>query len=59
MANISYFLTRPKAKSSGIFFLFSYGAYEMRDGKKKYLSLKYYIDEQIDTETGAMARQKP
>ena len=49
MANISFFLSRPKAKTSGIFFLFSYGAFEMRDGKKKYLPLKYYIDESIDT----------
>ena len=48
MANISFFLTRPKAKTSGIFFLFSYGAFEMKDGKKKYLPLKYYIDEQIE-----------
>jgi integrase len=49
MANISFFLTRPKEKTSGIFFLFSYGAFEMKDGKKKYLPLKYYIDESIDT----------
>jgi integrase len=48
MANLNYFLTRPKAKKSGIFFVFTYGAFEMRDGKKRYLPLKYYIDEQIE-----------
>jgi len=58
MAKISFFLTRPGAKTSGIFFLFSYGAFEMKDGKKKYLPLKYYIDESIDPANWSNGRAK-
>ena len=58
MAKICFFLTRQKAKTSGIYFLFSYGAYEIRDGKKKYLPLKYYIDESIETAYWSNGRAK-
>jgi integrase len=58
MANICFFLTRPKAKTSGIFFLFSYGAFEMKDGKKKYLPLKYYIDESVEPSNWGKGKAK-
>jgi hypothetical protein len=58
MANICFFLTRPKAKKSGIFFLFSYGAFEMKNGKKRYLPLKYYIDESIEPANWGNGRAK-
>jgi hypothetical protein len=58
MANMCFFLTRPKAKTSGIFFLFSYGAFELKDGKKKYLPLKYYIDESIEPANWGKGRAK-
>ena len=58
MAKISFFLTRPQAKTSGIFFLFSYGAFEMKDGKKKYLPLKYYIDESIEPSNWSNGKAK-
>ena len=50
MASLKYYLAQYNAKRSGIYFLFNYGAYEIRDGKKKYLSVKYYIDESIEPE---------
>ena len=49
MASLKYYLSLPKEKKSPIFFRFSHGAYETRaDGTKKYLSLKYFIQETID-----------
>lgn len=43
MATIKFYLTRPIAKEkTTIFFLFSYGAFQLLpNGKKKYLPLKY------------------
>lgn len=44
MATIKFYLTRPKSKDeTAIYFLFSYGAFQLLpNGKKKYLPLKYY-----------------
>ncbi len=49
MASLKFYLTRPESKKSGIFFLLSYGAFETVNGKKRYLPLKYYVDESIET----------
>ena len=42
MATIKFYLTRPKSKDeTAIYFLFSYGAFQLLpNGKKKYLPLK-------------------
>lgn len=44
MSSIKFYLTRPSAKEkTTIYFLFSYGAFQiLPNGKKKYLPLKYY-----------------
>lgn len=48
MATVKFYLTRANAKEkTAVFFLCNYGAYEMVEGKKKYLPLKYYTDETI------------
>lgn len=50
MATLKFYLTRPKSdKKTSIYFLFSFGAFEiLANGKKKYLPLKYYTDESIE-----------
>ena len=49
MASIKFYLKRASAKEeTSIFFLLNYGAYEIVNGKKKYLPLKYYTSESID-----------
>jgi len=51
MASVKFYLTRANAKEkTSVFFLCNYGAYEMVEGKKKYLPLKYYTDETIHPE---------
>ncbi len=58
MASLKFYLNRPKVKTSGIHFLLNYGAFEMKDGKKKYLPFKYYIDESIDTANWGKGKAK-
>ena len=51
MASIKFYLTRANAKEkTAVFFICNYGAFEMVEGKKKYLPLKYYTDETIHPE---------
>lgn len=50
MATVKFYLKEPKAEKSGIYFFLNYGAFEVVNGKKKYLPLKYYINESIKPE---------
>lgn len=50
MATVKFYLKEPKAEKSGIYFFLNYGAFEMVNGKKKYLPLKYYVNESIKPE---------
>ena len=51
MASVKFYLTRANAKeNTAVFFICNYGAFEMVEGKKKYLPLKYYTDETINPE---------
>ena len=48
MASLKFYLTRPNIQAeTAIFFFLNYGAYEMINGKKKYLPFKYYTSESI------------
>lgn len=43
MAKVSFYLTNPKSKTeTTVFCLINYGLFEVVNGKKKYLPLKYY-----------------
>jgi len=48
MASVKFYLNKPKAISSSIFFRLNYGAYEIIKGKKRYLPLQYHLDETIN-----------
>lgn len=48
MATLRFYLKEPKAEISCIFFRLNFGAFELVNGKKKYLPLKYYINESIN-----------
>ena len=48
MASVKFYLNKPKAASSAIFFRLNYGAFEVVNGKKKYLPLQYHLDETIN-----------
>ena len=49
MASIKFYLARATSKEkTSIYFRLYYGAYEIVNGKKKYLPLKYYTSESID-----------
>lgn len=50
MASVKFYLKEPKSEKSGIYFFLNYGAFEIVNGKKKYLPLKYYINESIKPE---------
>ena len=49
MASFKFYLKRPKDKQpTAIYFTLSYGAFEIVNGRKRYLPLKYYTSEQIE-----------
>lgn len=49
MASIKFYLKRPKDKQqTSIYFMLNYGAFQIVNGRKKYLPLKYYTSETID-----------
>ena len=49
MASLKFYLNESKSKKkTSIFFRFSYGAYEIINGEKKYLSLRYFTSESIE-----------
>ena len=64
MASVKFYLARATSKEkTSIFFRLYYGAYEIVNGKKKYLPLKYYTSESIDpifwnTDTGRAKETK-
>lgn len=48
MASVKFYLKDSKSEKTNIYFFLNYGAYEVIEGKKKYLPLKYYINESIN-----------
>ena len=48
MATVKFYLNTPKKASSSIFFRLNYGAFEIVNGRKKYLPLQYHLDETIN-----------
>ena len=48
MATLKFYLKDAKAEKTNIYFFLNYGAFKIINGKKKYLPLKYYINESID-----------
>ena len=51
MSSLKFYLKRADAKEeTSIFFVLNYGAFEIINGKKKYLPLKYYTNESISPE---------
>lgn len=48
MASLKFYLKDSKAEKTNIYFFFNYGAFKLVDGKKKYIPLKYYINESIN-----------
>lgn len=50
MASVKFYLKDAKADKSSIYFFLNYGAFEIVNGKKKYLPLKYYINESVKPE---------
>lgn len=61
MATIKFYLTRPKSKDeTAIYFLFSYGAFQLLpNGKKKYLPLKYYTTHTIHPDGWDKSKGEP
>lgn len=47
MASVKFYLYDAKAEMTNIYFRLSYGAFEIVNGKKKYLPLQYYINESV------------
>lgn len=47
MATLKFYLKDSKAEKTNIYFFLNYGAYKLVNEKKKYLPLKYYINESI------------
>ena len=50
MASLKFYLARAESKETAILFRLSYGAYEIVNGKKNYISLRYYTNESINPE---------
>ena len=51
MASLKFYLARAESKDkTAILFRLSYGAYEIVNGKKNYISLRYYTNESINPE---------
>lgn len=48
MASVKFYLYDAKAETTNIYFRLSYGAFEIVNGKKKYLPLQYYINESVE-----------
>lgn len=48
MATIKFYIKDSKAKKTNIYFFLNYGAFKIVEGKKKYLPLKYYINDSIN-----------
>ena len=48
MASVKFYLSKPEATSSSIFFRLNYGAFKFVNGNKKYLPLQYHTDEVIN-----------
>ena len=48
MATVKFYLKNPKSNTSSIFFRLNYGAFELANGKKRYLPLQYQVDETIN-----------
>jgi integrase len=48
MASVKFYLSKPKATSSSIFFRLNYGAFEIVNDNKRYLPLQYHTDEVIN-----------
>ena len=47
MASLKFYLARAESKETAILFRLSYGAFEVVNGKKNYISLRYYTSETI------------
>jgi integrase len=50
MASIKFYLNEPGARKTSIYFRLSYGTYEVVNGKKNYLNLRYFTSETIQPE---------
>ena len=48
MATLKFYLADKGAEKTNIYFFLNYGAYEFKNGKKKYLPFKYFINEAIE-----------
>lgn len=48
MATLKFYIKDSKAEKTNIYFFLNYGAYKLVNEKKKYIPLKYYINESID-----------
>jgi len=48
MATLKFYIKDSKAEKTNIYFFLNYGAFKVVDGKKKYIPLKYYINESIN-----------
>ena len=48
MASVKFYLNSPKKIYSSIFFRLNYGAFQITNGKKRYLPLQYHLDETIN-----------
>lgn len=48
MATLKFYIKDSKAEKTNIYFFLNYGAYKLINEKKKYIPLKYYINESID-----------
>ena len=48
MATVKFYLNASSKAQSSIFFRLNYGAYEIVNGKKRYLPLQYHLDETIN-----------
>ena len=49
MASVKFYLNTSKKENSSIFFRLNYGAFEIVNGRKRYLPLQYHLDETINT----------
>lgn len=48
MATLKFYIKNSKVEKTNIYFFLNYGAFKIIDNKKKYLPLKYYINESIN-----------
>ncbi|MCL2072826.1 MAG: hypothetical protein FWH18_02805 [Marinilabiliaceae bacterium] len=63
MATVKFYLHDKSAEKTNIYFFLNYGAFELQNGKKKYLPFKYFINESIEpknwnSETGRAKQTK-